>query len=78
MAKYCSEENDMYGVIEWAVESYNKWESDGRPECVDPEILNFYIVSSSVYTGEQFLKKCSSIMLFSKLKINVQIYLCFY
>jgi len=57
MAKYCSEENDMYGVTEWAVESYNKWESDGQPECVDPEILNFYIVSSSVYTGEQFKKK---------------------
>ncbi|CAH1713708.1 unnamed protein product [Aphis gossypii] len=54
MAKYCSEENDMYGVIEWAVESYNKWESDGRPECVDPELLNFYIVSSSVYTGFDF------------------------
>lgn len=47
----------MYGVTEWAVESYNKWESDGQPECVDPEILNFYIVSSSVYTGEQFKKK---------------------
>ncbi|XP_026811721.1 prolyl 4-hydroxylase subunit alpha-2-like [Rhopalosiphum maidis] len=51
MAKYCSEENDMYGVIDWAVEAYYKWKSDGQPECVDPEILNFYIMSSSVFTG---------------------------
>ncbi|XP_060880223.1 prolyl 4-hydroxylase subunit alpha-2-like [Metopolophium dirhodum] len=51
MAKYCLEGNDPYGVLDWAVEAYGKWESDGRPECVDPEILNYYIVSSSVYTG---------------------------
>ncbi|XP_060880222.1 prolyl 4-hydroxylase subunit alpha-2-like [Metopolophium dirhodum] len=51
MAKYCLEGNDPYGVLDWAVEAYEKWESDGRPECVDPDILNYYIVSSSVYTG---------------------------
>ncbi|XP_060842511.1 prolyl 4-hydroxylase subunit alpha-2-like [Rhopalosiphum padi] len=55
MAKYCSEENDMYGVIDWAVEAYYKWKSDGQPECVDPEILNFYIMSSSVFTGFNFM-----------------------
>jgi len=52
MAKYCLEDNDMYGALDWAVEAYGKWESDGQPECVDPNILKYYIVSSSVYTGE--------------------------
>lgn len=52
MAKYCLEGNDMYGALDWAVEAYGKWKSDGQPECVDPNILNYYIVSSSVYTGE--------------------------
>ncbi|XP_025196695.1 prolyl 4-hydroxylase subunit alpha-2-like isoform X2 [Melanaphis sacchari] len=55
MAKYCSKANDMYGVIEWAVETYYKWESDGQPKCVDSDILNFYIVSSSIYTGFDFM-----------------------
>lgn len=51
MAKYCFEENDMFGAIDWAIETYNKWE-DSQPQCVDIAVLNFYIVSSSVYTGE--------------------------
>ncbi|XP_060880426.1 uncharacterized protein LOC132952225 isoform X1 [Metopolophium dirhodum] len=55
MAKYCLEGNDPYGVLDWAVEAYGKWESDGRPECVDSDILNYYIVSSSVYTGFNFM-----------------------
>ncbi|XP_001945742.2 prolyl 4-hydroxylase subunit alpha-2 isoform X2 [Acyrthosiphon pisum] len=55
MAKYCLEGNDPYGVLDWAVEAYGKWESEGRPECVDPDILNYYIVSSSVYTGFNFM-----------------------
>jgi hypothetical protein len=75
MAKYCSEENDMYGVIDWAVEAYYKWKSDGQPECVDPEILNFYIMSSSLFTGEKRLEKCNTIMLFLKLKTNIYIYI---
>jgi len=54
MAKYCFEENDIYGILDWAVEAYKKWEIDGQPECVNPEILNYYIVSSSVYTGNNF------------------------
>jgi len=57
MAKYCLEGNDPYGVLDWAVEAYEKWKSDGRPECVDHEILNYYIVSSSVYTGENCTNK---------------------
>ena len=57
MAKYCLEGNDPYGVLDWAVEAYGKWESEGRPECVDPDILNYYIVSSSVYTGENCVNK---------------------
>lgn len=57
MAKYCLEGNDMYGVLEWAVEAYEKWEGDGRPECVNTDILNYFIVSSSVYTGEKRVKK---------------------
>lgn len=52
MAKYCFKENDMYGVIEWAVEAYGKLEKDSEPQCVDPNILNFYTVSSSIFTGE--------------------------
>ncbi|CAI6369320.1 unnamed protein product [Macrosiphum euphorbiae] len=55
MAKYCLEGNDPYGALYWAVEAYGKWESDGRPKCVDPDILNYYIVSSSVYTGFDFM-----------------------
>lgn len=52
MAKYCFEGNDPYGVLNWAVEAYGKWESDGRPECIDPDVLNYYIAASSVNTGE--------------------------
>ncbi|XP_022182993.1 prolyl 4-hydroxylase subunit alpha-2-like isoform X2 [Myzus persicae] len=55
MAKYCSEGNDIYGVLDWAVEAYTKWESDGRPECVNIDILNYFIASSSVYTGFDFM-----------------------
>ncbi|KAL4148257.1 hypothetical protein QTP88_002537 [Uroleucon formosanum] len=55
MAKYCLEGNDMYGVLDWAVEAFRKWESDGRPECIDPNIINYYIVSSSLYTGFDFM-----------------------
>ncbi|KAL4149649.1 hypothetical protein QTP88_003541 [Uroleucon formosanum] len=55
IAKYCLEENDMYGVLDWAIEAYGKWESEGQPNCVDPEILKNYIVSSSVYTGFDFM-----------------------
>lgn len=47
----------MYGVLDWAIETYGKWESEGQPNCVDPEILNNYIVSSSVYTGEYCMNK---------------------
>ncbi|KAL5234592.1 hypothetical protein ACI65C_002002 [Semiaphis heraclei] len=54
MAKYCLKGNDMYGVLDWAVEAYKKWEIDGRPECVNPDILNYYLISSSIYTGENF------------------------
>jgi len=57
MVKYCLEGNDMYGALDWAVEAYKKWEIDGRPECVNPDILNYYIISSSVYTGENFKTK---------------------
>lgn len=50
MTKYCFEDKDLYGALDWAIQTYNKW-LDGRPKCVDIEKLHFYIKSGSVPTG---------------------------
>jgi hypothetical protein len=56
MAEYCMKLYDMYGVIDWAVEAYKKWQAEGRPECIDTEMLYRYIVTSSAFTGTYSLK----------------------
>lgn len=50
MSKYSFEEYDTYGVIDWAVQAYNKWFTD-RPKCVDIDKLHYYIISASMTTG---------------------------
>uniref|UniRef100_A0A2S2QN67 Prolyl 4-hydroxylase subunit alpha-2 n=1 Tax=Sipha flava TaxID=143950 RepID=A0A2S2QN67_9HEMI len=60
MAEYCMKLYDMYGVIDWAVEAYKKWQAEGRPECIDTEMLYRYIVTSSAFTGFNFQKVLSS------------------
>lgn len=51
IVKYCFEEYDSYGVIDWAVQTYDKWINDGRPKCVDVKQLDYYVVVSSIRTG---------------------------
>ncbi|KAL4148258.1 hypothetical protein QTP88_002538 [Uroleucon formosanum] len=53
MSKYSFEEYDTYGVIDWAVQAYNKWFTD-RPKCVDIDKLHYYIISASMTTGFNF------------------------
>lgn len=50
MTKYSFEEYDTYGVIDWAIQAYNKWLTD-HPKCVDIEKLHYYIRSVSMSTG---------------------------
>ncbi|XP_016658719.1 prolyl 4-hydroxylase subunit alpha-2-like isoform X1 [Acyrthosiphon pisum] len=53
MSKYSFEEYDTYGVIDWAVQAYNKWFTD-RPKCVDIDKLHYYTRSASMATGFSF------------------------
>jgi len=50
MSKYTFEECDTYGIMEWAIQTYNKWLTY-RPKCVDIEKLHYYIRSASMSTG---------------------------
>lgn len=50
MSKYSFEEYDTFGVIDWAVQAYNKWFTD-RPKCVDIDKLHYYTRSASMITG---------------------------
>lgn len=59
----CLEEHDMYGVFEWANETYNKWIINGHPNCVDIDQLYYYAISSSMYTGKLYIPKCSVLCL---------------
>lgn len=42
----------MYGAIDWAIQAHNKWTNGDRPKCVDFDKLNYYIITSSIYTGK--------------------------
>lgn len=43
----------MFGTEEWAIQTYNRLtDGSGQSSCVDIEKLHFYIVMSSVYTGQ--------------------------
>jgi len=57
MVKYGFKEHDMFGVIEWAIQTYDRWLID-RTECVDIDKLLFYIKSASVVTGNLILRDC--------------------
>lgn len=51
LSKYCFEDGDMYGGLDWANQTFHKFTNDDPSECVDIEKLNFYIISTSMYTG---------------------------
>ncbi|XP_025200855.1 prolyl 4-hydroxylase subunit alpha-3-like [Melanaphis sacchari] len=53
MSKYSFEEYDTYSVIDWTVQTYNKWLMD-RPKCVDIDKLHHYIKAASMSTGFNF------------------------
>lgn len=53
MTKHGFEEFDIHGVIDWAIQTYNKW-LDGRPKCVDIGKLKSYIQSISISTGFEY------------------------
>lgn len=50
MSKYSFEEYDSYGVLDWAVQAYNKWLTD-RQKCVDIDKLHYYTRSASMTAG---------------------------
>lgn len=50
MTKHCFEDKDAYCVVDWAIQTYNKW-LDGRPKGVDIENLNVYIKWASIFIG---------------------------
>lgn len=50
MSKYAFKDGEMFGVIEWAVQAYNKWLVD-QPSCLNIEKLLYYIKSASIFTG---------------------------
>lgn len=52
MSKYCFEEGDMYGALEWAILVYNKWTDGDRPDCVAIENVINNIILSSLYVGK--------------------------
>lgn len=54
MAKFCLKNGDMYGVIDWATQAYNKW-LDGRPKSVDKEELEYLFTSASMFTGKFYI-----------------------
>lgn len=59
MMKYCFEEFDMFGSLDWGIQSYNKWILEGgKSKCIDIEQLNYYIILSSLYTGKYFSNYC--------------------
>lgn len=70
MIKYCFEEQDMYCVLEWAIEAYKKWKNDGQPKCVDINKLYFYVVSSSVYTGKYYAITDKSCCCITSMKVG--------
>lgn len=51
MVVYNFKDGDFYGVIDWAVLTYNKSINEGQAHCVDMDHLEYYIVWSSMYTG---------------------------
>lgn len=52
MSIICFENVDVYGGISWANQTFNKFERDGRPKCVDTEILSDYLTPTAAWTGK--------------------------
>ncbi|VVC41056.1 Prolyl 4-hydroxylase, alpha subunit,Oxoglutarate/iron-dependent dioxygenase,Prolyl 4- [Cinara cedri] len=60
ISKYCFKNKDMYGAIDWAIQAYNKWIFDDRLKCMDINKLKRYIIASSIYTGNNYVKILNS------------------
>ncbi|VVC31299.1 Prolyl 4-hydroxylase, alpha subunit,Oxoglutarate/iron-dependent dioxygenase,Prolyl 4- [Cinara cedri] len=61
MTEYCFVMNDMFGSIDWGIQSYNKWAiGGGQSKCFNVEVLKYYIILSSMSTGFNYTTQFES------------------
>lgn len=55
MSITCFKSVDIYDGVSWANQTFYKFEKDGRPKCVDIEILSNYLTPTALWTGKYLL-----------------------